>query len=79
MEENVGGGIVIYDIKDILMKKIFLAGAIIGLLLVLLSLLAKVNHWDGASTMLNFGIGGFVLLVVCGGILIMQSSRGVKR
>lgn len=61
------------------MKKIILSGAVIGLLLVVISLLFKVNHWKGASTVLNFGMLGFVLLLVCGAILVVQSIRGTKR
>ena len=61
------------------MKKIILSGAIIGLLSVILGMLAKVNHWNYASTLLNLAIFGFILLVVCGGILIVQSFRGTKR
>lgn len=61
------------------MKKIILSGVIIGILLVALGLLAKVNHWNNASTLLNFAILGLILLLVCGGILIVQSIRGVKR
>ncbi|SIO00161.1 hypothetical protein [Chitinophaga niabensis] len=61
------------------MKKIVLPGAIIGLLLVTLSLFAKINHWNNARTFLNFGIVGFVLLLVCGVILVILSFKGTKR
>lgn len=61
------------------MKNIILSGALIGLILVITGMFAKVNHWNNASTLLNFGILGFVLLLVCGAILIVQFIMGTKR
>ncbi|UYQ91435.1 hypothetical protein MKQ68_15185 [Chitinophaga horti] len=60
------------------MKKILLSGLLLGVVLISLGVLWKVNHWSGASMLLNLSLAGFGLFVICGVALVLKSITAAK-
>lgn len=61
------------------MKKIFLFGIILGIVIIAIGSLANINHWKTAQTLINLSIGGLVMVVVCVIGLVLKSLPAARK